>query len=155
MNDMISKEKNRLFGTGRFYKSALTIAVPIMLQALIQSLVSLVDNFMVSGLGDISMSGVNVAGQVLFVFFVYLNAICMTGGIFMTQFFGANDPEGMKQAFRFKLAMGLAAFIPFILVCIVFPRQVLSLMLIGNTQAEAILDEGVAISALRSLWDFP
>jgi len=155
MNDMISKEKNRLFGTGRFYKSALTIAVPIMLQALIQSLVSLVDNFMVSGLGDISMSGVNVAGQVLFVFFVYLNAICMTGGIFMTQFFGANDPEGMKQAFRFKLAMGLVAFIPFILVCIVFPRQVLSLMLIGNTQAEAILDEGVSYIRIAFFMGLP
>ena len=116
INNTAVKDNNRLFGTGRFYKSALTIAVPIMLQALIQSLVSLVDNFMVSGLGDICMSGVNVAGQVLFVFFVYLNAICMTGGIFMTQFFGAKDPDGMKQAFRFKLAMGLAAFIPFFLV---------------------------------------
>jgi Na+-driven multidrug efflux pump len=51
-----------------FYKNALVIAVPIMLQQLIQSLVSLVDNFMVSGLGDVSMSGVNVAGQPLFVF---------------------------------------------------------------------------------------
>jgi Na+-driven multidrug efflux pump len=45
-----------------FYKNALVIAVPIMLQQLIQSLVSLIDNFMVSGLGDVSMSGVNVAG---------------------------------------------------------------------------------------------
>lgn len=148
-------EKNRLFGTGRFYKSALKIAVPIMLQALIQSLVSLVDNFMVSGLGDICMSGVNVAGQVLFVFFVYLNAICMAGGIFMTQFFGARDPEGMKQAFRFKLAMGLAAFIPFILVCIVFPRQVLSLMLIGNTDAPLILDQAVSYIRITFFMGLP
>lgn len=132
-----------LFGPGKFYKGALAIAVPIMLQQLIQSMVSLIDNFMVSGLGDVCMSGVNVAGQVLFVFMVFLNAICMSGGIFMTQFFGAKDREGMKQAFRFKLAMGLAAFIPYFLVCIVFPRQVLGLMLIGNTQADLILDEAV------------
>ena len=39
-----------------FYKNALVIAVPIMLQQLIQSLVSLVDNFMVSGLGDVIAS---------------------------------------------------------------------------------------------------
>jgi Na+-driven multidrug efflux pump len=90
-----------------FYKNALVIAVPIMLQQLIQSLVSLVDNFMVSGLGDVSMSGVNVAGQLLFVFMVFLNAICMTGGIFMTQFYGARNCEGMGQAFRYKLIMGL------------------------------------------------
>lgn len=57
--------RSRLFGSGMFYKNALVIAVPIMLQQLIQSLVSLIDNFMVSGLGDVSMSGVNVAGQLL------------------------------------------------------------------------------------------
>ncbi len=138
-----TKEQKKLFGSRKFYGRALALAVPIMLQQLIQSLVSLIDNFMVSGLGDIPMSGVNVAGQVLFVFMVYINAICMSGGIFMTQFFGAGDADGMKQAFRFKLVMGFAAFIPFLLVCLVFPREVLSLMLIGNTEAEPILDEAV------------
>ncbi|MCR5815350.1 MAG: polysaccharide biosynthesis C-terminal domain-containing protein, partial [Ruminococcus sp.] len=140
---MEQTQTKRIFGDRGFYKGALALAVPIMLQQLIQSLVSLIDNFMVSGLGDVSMSGVNVAGQVLFVFFVYLNAICMAGGIYMTQFFGAKNSGGMKQAFLFKLMMGLAAFIPYLLVCLVFPRQVLSLMLIGNTQAELILDEAV------------
>ena len=133
----------RLFGSGQFYKSALALAVPIMLQQLIQSMVSLVDNFMVSGLGDISMSGVNVSGQVLFVFMVYVNTICMSGGIFLTQYYGAKDVRGMQQAFLFKLGMGFAAVIPYFLVCVVFPRQVLSLMLIGNTDAVLILDEAV------------
>ena len=122
MKEYSIKKEGRLFGPGKFYKSALAIAVPIMLQQLIQSLVSLIDNFMVSGLGDVAMSGVNVAGQVLFVFMVFINAICMSGGIFMTQFFGARDPAGMGQAFRFKLIMGLAAFVPYFLVCVVFPR---------------------------------
>ena len=139
---MTSKLRD-LFGPIPFYRRALSIAVPIMLQQLIQSMVSLIDNFMVSGLGDVCMSGVNVAGQVLFVFMVFINAICMSGGIFMTQFFGARDRAGMRQAFRFKLFMGFAAFVPYLLVCLVFPRQILSLMLIGNTQAELILDEAV------------
>ncbi|MBQ6322180.1 MAG: MATE family efflux transporter [Lachnospiraceae bacterium] len=134
---------NRYLGSAAFYKRALRIAIPVMLQQLIQSMVSLVDNFMVSGLGDVSMSGVNVAGQVLFVFMVFVNTICMSGGIFLTQFFGAENPEGMQQAFRFKVVLGLAAFIPYFLVCVVFPRQVLSLMLIGNTQTELILNEAV------------
>lgn len=135
--------KKKLFGSAAFYKKVLTIAIPVMLQQLIQNMVSLIDNFMVSGLGDISMSGVNVAGQILFVFMIFINTICMSGGIFMTQFFGANDERGMKQVFRFKLVAGLLAFIPYFLVCIVFPRQVLSLMLINNTDAPLILDEGV------------
>ena len=135
--------KKSIFGPWPFYRGALGIAVPIMLQQLIQSLVSLIDNFMVSGLGDICMSGVNVAGQMLFIFMVYLNTVCMAGGIFMTQFYGAEDRSGMRQAFRFKLITGLAAFIPYLLVCVAFPRQALSLLLIGNTQADLILDEAV------------
>ena len=149
------EQSRRLFGPGDFYKSALAIAVPIMLQQLVQSLVSLVDNFMVAGLGDVSMSGVNVAGQILFVFMVFLNTICMTGGIFMTQFFGAGDREGMGQAFRFKLVMGLAAFVPYFLVTIVFPRAVMSLMLIGNTQADLILNEAVKYMHIMFLMGIP
>ncbi len=151
----MTDREHGLFGPGAFYKSALAIAVPIMLQQMIQSLVSLVDNFMVSGLGDVSMSGVNVAGQVLFIFMVFVNAICMSGGIFMTQFFGAKDRGGMQQAFRFKLAAGMAAFVPYFLVCIVFPRPVLSLMLIGNTQAELILDEAVEYIRIMFLIGLP
>ena len=148
-------KKVPLFGSGSFYMRALGLALPIMLQQLIQNLVSLIDNFMVAGLGDISMSGVNVAGQLLFVFLVYLNTICMAGGIFLTQFFGAKDEEGMKQAYRFKIIMGLAAFIPFTLVCLIFPREVLSLLLIGNTQADLILDEAVSYIRLVFFMGIP
>ena len=43
------------FGSWSFYKEALAIGIPVMLQALIQSLVSLIDSFMVAGLGDVKM----------------------------------------------------------------------------------------------------
>ena len=73
----------KYIGTSSFYKRALSIAVPVMLQQFIQNLVSLIDNFMVSGLGDIKMSGVNVAGQIFFIFLVLTNTLCSSGGIFM------------------------------------------------------------------------
>ncbi len=142
--------ERKYLGNGQFYKKALAIALPIMLQQLVQSLVSLIDNFMVSGLGDVSMSGVNVAGQVLFIFMVFTNTICISGGIYLTQFSGAGNPEGMQQAFRFKVIICLLSLIPYFLVCLVFPRQVMSLMLIGNTEAAAILDEGVKYMRLMA-----
>ncbi len=149
------RQKNKIIGNRKFYMKALTIAVPIMLQQLIQSMVSLIDNFMVSGLGDISMSGVNVAGQVMFVFMIFTNTICMSGGIFLTQFYGAQDKKGMQQAFMFKLLIGLLAFVPYLLVCVVFPRSVLSLMLIGNTQAGLILDEAVRYIKIMAIIGVP
>ena len=149
------REKNEIFGDGKFYKNVLAIAVPIMLQQLIQSMVSLIDNFMVSGLGDISMSGVNVAGQVLFVFMVLINTITMTGGIFLTQFFGAKDRGGMQQAFMFKLLAGFVALSPYLMVCLVYPREILSLMVIGNTQAPLILDEAVPYIRIMAIVGIP
>lgn len=134
--------RHRLFGPAAFYKSALAIALPIMAQSLIQNMVSLIDNFMVSGLGDVKMSGVNIAGQILFVFMVLTNAICASGGIFMTQYFGAREKHGMQQALCFKMIVIGAAFIIYIVVSMIIPRQVLSLMVIGNSQAELILDQG-------------
>ena len=88
--------KGKLFGPASFYKKALLIALPVMLQMLIQNMVSLIDNFMVSGLGDVKMSGVNISGQILFVFMVLLNTICTAGGIFMSQYYGAGDKRGMR-----------------------------------------------------------
>lgn len=50
---------------------------------------------MVAGLGDIKMAGVNTAGMIIFVFLILVNTLCSAGGIFMSQFNGAKDAEGM------------------------------------------------------------
>lgn len=136
-----STKINSLFANPAFYKRALLIALPVMAQALIQNLVSLIDNFMVSGLGDVKMSGVNISGQLLFVFMVFLNTLCMGGGIFMTQFFGAKQKGGMCQAFKFKLYGGLVASILYFAMCWIFPRACLSVLVKGNAQAAEILEQ--------------
>ncbi len=139
MRSLVGKQ---YFGDMQFYKKALVIGIPVMLQSLIQSLVSLIDSFMVSGLGDIKMSGVNISGQILFVFMILLGAVCTSGGIFLTQYSGAKDKKGMQQAFAFKLVTSLSLAIVYFLVTMVFTRKILSLMVIGNTQAAMILDQG-------------
>ena len=145
----------RYFGSPSFYRQALMIGIPVMLQSLIQSLVSLVDNFMVAGLGDVKMSGVSVAGQILFVFMVLSNAICAAGGIYMTQFSGAKNSSGMRQALRFKFLL-IGSFIAlYLLVCFVFPRQILGMMVIGNTEAKAILDAGEEYMRLMGFMGVP
>ena len=138
---MRTRMKER-FGSWSFYKEALAIGIPVMLQALIQSLVSLIDSFMVAGLGDVKMSGVNISGQICFIFMVMQNMICASGGIFLTQYFGAKQREGMRQSVAFKVVASLSTCIFYFLAPFVFTRPVLSLMVIGNSQAELILEEG-------------
>jgi len=67
--------QHNYFGTARFYRRALSIALPVMAQLLIQNFVSLIDNFMVSGLGDIKMAGVNTAGKLNFLLFLFFQNI--------------------------------------------------------------------------------
>lgn len=143
------------FGTSSFYASALKIGLPVMAQLLIQNLVSLIDNFMVAGLGDVKMSGVNITGQIIFVFMVFSNTICMAGGIFITQFFGAKDKEGMKQSFSFKLWAGLFVVAVYSVCCFLIPRKILSFMVMGNSQAELILDQGVQYMRVMGFMGIP
>ena len=147
--------KGRSFVPASFYAQALKIAIPVMAQMLIQNLVSLIDNFMVAGLGDVKMSGVNICGQIIFVFMVFMNTICMAGGIFMTQFSGAKDKEGMKQSFCFKLWMGLFVVAVFSVSCFLLPRQILSFMVRGNSQAVLILDQGVQYMRIMGFMGIP
>ena len=81
------------FGPWSFYKKALSIALPVMMQQFIMSMVSLIDNFMVAGLGDISMASVNVINHLIFVYIVIISVICQAGGIYIAQYRGAGDSD--------------------------------------------------------------
>jgi putative MATE family efflux protein len=129
-------------GPRSFYKQALGIVVPVMLQAVITSLISLVDNFMVAGLGDVKMAAVNVANQINFVYIVVVNVACMAGGIYLSQNRGASDVEGMRQSLRFKLLAVLSVAMVHTALCLFLPETLIRLMLGGNSQGEAIVAEG-------------
>lgn len=142
---------NKYFGNRAFYGRALSIATPIMAQLLIQNLVSLIDNFMVAGLGDIKMSGVNVVGQINFIFFVLSGTICSSAGIFMSQYKGAADENGMKQVFNFKLLLTCSIGVLYTTLCFIAPRKLFFLMVSVNKDSAAIIDQCVQYSRAVAL----
>lgn len=129
-------------GPASFYREALGIAIPVMLQALITSMISLVDNFMVAGLGDVKMAAVNVANQINFVYIVIVNVACMAGGIYLSQHRGAGDAEGMRQSLRFKLLVSLGVSALHTALCLLAPEALIGLMLGGNAEGGEIVKEG-------------
>jgi len=151
---MYSQIKSR-FGPLYFYKEAIAIALPVMLQQFIMSMVSLVDNFMVAGLGDASMAAVNVTNHLSFVYFVMMNTICQAGGIYMAQFRGASDGEGMKQAFRFKIIFTMLAAVVFFILCRAIPDKMIAMMTTGNAAQEEIVRIGSAYLKMISWTVFP
>jgi putative MATE family efflux protein len=144
-----------LFGPAAFYRESLGIVVPVMLQQAISALVSLVDNFMVAGLGDSKMAAVNVANQINFVYFVVVNVACMAGGIYLSQYRGAKDAEGMRQAFRFKLALSGIVSLAYLAICNLVPEALVAVMLGGNAEGAAIVAEGASYLRIVSLGFVP
>ena len=100
-------QKSKYFGDRGFYKYVLGLAIPIIIQNFITNFLSMLDNLMVGTLGTASMSGVSVANQFLFVYMLAIFGLVSGAGIFGAQYAGNNDPDGLRNAFRFKVAAGL------------------------------------------------
>ncbi len=95
--------RKKLIGDRAFYKMALMVAVPIMVQNGITQFVALLDNIMVGSVGQLQMGGVGVANQLIFVFNLAIYGAVSGAGIFGAQFYGKGDHSGVRNAFRFKL----------------------------------------------------
>ena len=99
---MTEQKKIRLIGNKAFYRMVFKVTIPIIIQNLITSFVSLLDNIMVGQVGTESMSGVAIANQLMFIFNLAIFGAFSGIGIFTAQFFGAGDEEGVRHTFRAK-----------------------------------------------------
>ena len=92
-----------LIGDKRFYMMVLAIVIPIIIQNAITNFVNLLDNIMVGQVGTEQMSGVSIANQLMFVFNLCVFGGISGAGIFAAQFHGADNQDGVRHCFRFKL----------------------------------------------------
>ena len=95
--------KNRFIGDKAFYKSVLTLLIPILVQQFISSFVSLLDNIMVGSLGKEAISAASIANSILMVHMLATFGGLSGASIYGAQFFGKGDVDGMRHTFRFKL----------------------------------------------------
>ena len=92
----------RYIGDRAFYRRALALAVPILVQNGITNFVSLLDNIMVGQVGQVPMSGVSIANQLLLIFNLCILGATAGAGIFTAQFFGKGDIENVRFSHRMK-----------------------------------------------------
>lgn len=92
----------KYIGDRHFYRRVLAVALPIIVQNAITNFVWMLDNVMVGQVGTLSMSGVSIVNQLLFVFNLCVFGATSGAGIFTAQFHGNQDQEGIRHTFRFK-----------------------------------------------------
>lgn len=120
---------SKLFGTKKFYKRLLLLAVPIMLQNAITNFVGFLDNIMVGQLGTEQMSGVAIVNQLVFVFNLLVFGGLSGAGIFGAQFYGKGDHKGVRDTFRFKLIMGIGIVVVTYIVMLLFGDNLIQMYL--------------------------
>ena len=84
------------------------LAVPIAIQGIVSSTLSLVDNLMVGFLGETELASVGVASQVFMIF--YLINFGMMGGFatFASQYYGAGDKGSIRKVLGLAMTVMLA-----------------------------------------------
>ena len=142
----------KLIGSRSFYRRAMTIVLPIMMQNVVTNFVSLLDNIMVGQTGTASMSGVSVVGQLFFIFYLIVFGTVSGPGIFCAQFWGAGDAKSFKAAFRYKFITAMAVCLICMAVMGAFGRGLVGLYLTGAPE-ETTEVMGYALSYLKiMLW---
>ncbi len=81
--------------TKKYLRTLIVLALPLIIQDLINSLVNIVDSFMVGSLGLSAINGVGFANQIFFLQNIMVFGICSGSGIFMSQYWGKRDTESI------------------------------------------------------------
>ena len=97
----------KYIGDRDFYRRVAAVLMPILIQQVITSFVSLLDNIMVGQVGTEPMSGVAIVNQLFFVYYLCVIGGLSGAGILTAQFSGKGDREGIRHSVRVKLILGI------------------------------------------------
>jgi len=98
------------------------VALPIALQSLIGSSLSLVDNFMVGSLGETAIAAVGAGIQPFFVFWMIMFGFTSGCATFMAQFWGTEDVKNIKKSLGFAIAVCTSIGVLFFIIGMFFPE---------------------------------
>lgn len=117
---------NKYFGDKWFYKRLFAVMIPILIQNVITNFVSLLDNIMVGQIGTVEMAGVAIVNQLIFIFNLFIFGGLSGAGIFTAQYYGKNDNEGIRFAFRIKAYIAVGASVLFLMIFSLFSEPLIS-----------------------------
>ena len=148
---------SRFIGNKAFYKSVVTLLIPIVIQQFITSFVSLLDNIMVGSLGTEAISAASIANQVMLVFILAVFGGMSGAGIYGAQFFGKGDTDGMRYTFRCKMYFGVLISATAILVYLFFGESFIAAFLKGESNGGdlALTQRGGCDYLNIMLWGLP
>ena len=120
--------KEKEFSTGSIRKAVFMLAIPMILEMMMESIFALVDAYWVSSLGANAIATVGITESVITL--IYAVAIGLSMGVtaIVARRVGEKDIEGASQAAVQSIFLGIAVAILISIVGILFPKEILALM---------------------------
>lgn len=115
----------KLFKDKGFWKTALTLAIPVALQNMLTSSFTLADTLLVSQLGDVALSSVGMVGQWGWLMTMILFGFASGTTVFVSQFWGIKDIKRIRKTCGIALVSVLAVSGAFIAISLIAPKLVL------------------------------
>ena len=110
----------------KFYKTLITLCIPIIIQNLLSNLINMIDTVMVGGLGEVSVASIGIANQYFFLYNMALSGIIGGAGLFIAQFYGKNDKDNIRKITALSVISSLVLGIIFMLVAIFSPKFIIN-----------------------------
>lgn len=114
-------------GNRDFYKETLRIGMPIAIQGLLTSSLSFIDSLMVGSLGETALAAVGAAGQFGGLLFGFYWGLCCGGTIFIAQYHGVHDEDGIRRAHGLSTTCMMAITLIFTLLATFAPQFVIGI----------------------------
>lgn len=109
----------------KFYKTLITLCIPIIIQNLLSNLINMVDTIMVGGLGEISVASIGIANQYFFLYNMALSGIIGGASLFIAQFYGKNDKLNIRKITGLSVISALMIGITFMIVSLFSPKFII------------------------------
>ncbi len=115
-----------------FFKSALVIAMPIVIQQLVTTLAQLVDNIMVGTINGQAIAGVGAVNSIFFVLMTSTFGIGEGASIFIAQQYGAKRRDKMGNSLAISMSIILIMAAVALTLINIYDEQLLRLFIHGN-----------------------
>lgn len=113
--------------TKELYIWALQLAVPIMIQELINTLVNTADTIMLGFVGQTAMAASSLANQYTFVLFCIYFGMATATSVMCAQYWGKGDHKTIERVIGLSARVAILSSALFTLVSFLFPVQVMHL----------------------------
>ncbi len=109
------------------FKSLFVIALPIILQNLMQSTVNMLDTLMVGQLGSVEIASVGLGNQIYMLLNMVLFGISSGGAIFIAQFWGKKENSGIWKMEGVMFSFSIVIALIFTFASVFFPKFLIGL----------------------------